>query len=402
MSTQEKPQNDIEKEEKKQSRLMTAIYALVILTAAVNALYVINSIWHIDILQFFKNLFMLKYLPNLGSKASFGLLFLFGLLTSFHCVGMCGGIAISQTIPSSRKDSHSILIPSAMYNLGRVLSYTAIGALVGGLGQIISFTGIWKSLIPILCGILMIIMAVNLLGIFRFLRRFTLPVPKFFAGKVFHGKLSHSPLIAGLFTALMPCGPLQMVQIYALGTKSIIYGALAMFVFSLGTVPLLFTFGILNTLINKKLSGRIIKVSAALVLLLGFVMIQRGLSLAGINIEMPFLKMGGSNPIEYTAKVTGNIQVVDSEAFTDSFPVIVVQKGIPVKWNLHLKKKNYNDCNNAIVVPGLKIEKNLKVGDNFILFTPQKTGTINYTCWMGMIKSKIKVIDKIVGKAGEK
>ena len=84
---------------------------------------------------------------------------------------------------------------------------------------------------------------------------------------------------------LMPCGPLQAMQLYALGTGSFLAGALSMFIFSLGTVPLMFGLGALSSLLSSKFTSRMMKVSAALVLLLGLVMVNRGLALSGVNLH---------------------------------------------------------------------------------------------------------------------
>lgn len=138
--------------------------------------------------EFFKNLFLLKHLPNLGTNASYELLFIFGALTSFHCIGMCGGIAISQCVKkdeleaeSSSNKSHRWLLPSLLYNLGRVISYTIIGCIVGGLGHIISFSDTLKGIVPIIGGLFMIIIAINLLGVFPILRRLNIRMPYFIA-----------------------------------------------------------------------------------------------------------------------------------------------------------------------------------------------------------------------------
>lgn len=352
-----------------------------------------------NLLEFFKNLFLLKYLPNLGTNASYGLLLTFGVLVSFHCIGMCGGIALSQCIKKNEIEaenlsnkSHTWLIPSLLYNLGRVISYTFVGGIVGGLGHVISFSGIFKGIIPIVSGLFMIIMAINLLGIFPILRRLNIRMPYFVAKKI-RKENNYSPVIVGLLSGLMPCGPLQIVQLYALSTRSVILGAASMFFFSIGTVPVLFIFGAINTIISKKFSTIILKVSAVLVLILGVVMIGRGLALYGISTQMHNeMSMKGEQAF---ATVQGNLQTVTTEIKPDSFPPIVVQKGVPIKWIMKADKDNLNDCNNSITIPKLKIEKKLTLGDNLIEFTPDVEGEIAFTCWMGMIKSKITVVDDL-------
>ncbi len=348
-----------------------------------------------DILAFLQDLFLLKYLPKLGNNTSYGLLLIFGILTSFHCIGMCGGIALSQTAGKIEAESpgnrlHTVIGPSLFYNLGRVIAYTVVGGIVGGLGYIISFSGVWKGIVPIIGGIFMIIMAINILDIFPFLRWLNIRVPAFFARKIYKGN-NYSPIIVGLLTGLMPCGPLQMIQLYALSTGSVIYGAASMFIFAIGTVPLVFLFGALNTFLNKKFAKTLIKVSAVLVFTLGIVMIGRGLALTGISFGMTHTA-GGETVF---AVVNGNSQTVRTQLKPDSFPPIVVVKGLPVKWIINVDKENLNDCNNEFQAPKLNIEKKLVVGDNTVEFTPAEAGDFIYTCWMGMIKSKITVIDSI-------
>lgn len=348
-----------------------------------------------DILRFLQDLFLLKYLPNIQTGASYGLLFIFGILTSFHCLAMCGGIAISQSVGRKQnkdKDSQTktsiFSMPALLYNIGRVVSYTIIGGIVGGIGRIVNFPGALKGIIPIVGGIFMIIMAINLIGVFRFLRKLNISIPLFIVKKIRNDN-NYGPLYVGIMNGLMPCAPLQIVQLYALSTRSVIYGAATSFIFALGTVPILFSFGLVNSVINKKYSNKILKASAVIVLILGIGMVGRGLSLSGLHINTSNL-VKNSNTIA-TAKIEGNVQNIATEIKSDSYPPIVVHKGVPVKWIIKVSEDNINDCNNTINIPQLKIEKRLQVGDNLIEFTPSENGEIPYSCWMGMIKSKIIV-----------
>ncbi|MBC2580408.1 sulfite exporter TauE/SafE family protein [Clostridium sp. DJ247] len=362
---------------------------------------IFKCVFKVDILEFLKNLFLLKYLPELDNNTSYALLFAFGVLTSFHCIGMCGGIAISQCVKKNELESENTknklyiwLIPSLLYNFGRVISYTLVGGIVGGLGCVISFSGMFKGIVPIIGGLFMIIMAINLLGIFRVLRRINIRMPSFVARKIYK-RNNYSPIIVGFLTGLMPCGPLQIVQLYALGTKSVFFGAVSMFFFSIGTVPLLFTFGAINTIINKKFSAIILKASAVLVLILGIVMIGRGLAIYGISMPMQMHHEMNMSGTEAFLTVEGNLQTVTTKIKSDSFPPIIVQKGIPVKWNIKADEQDLNDCNSTITIPKFKIEKKLSTGDNLVEFTPNEEGEIVFTCWMGMIKSKITVVDDL-------
>jgi plastocyanin domain-containing protein len=72
---------------------------------------------------------------------------------------------------------------------------------------------------------------------------------------------------------------------------------------------------------------------------------------------------------------------------------ITVQKGIPVKWIIKAEEGSINGCNNSIVIPQYGMQKDLSIGDNIIEFTPTESGTVPFSCWMGMISSQITVVD---------
>lgn len=363
-----------------------------------------NEVLVMSIMDSLKHFLLLSSLPQLHANASYGLLFLVGLLTSFHCAVMCGGIVLSQTIGTGQnrkeieKNKHGWILPSIYYNSGRVLAYTFVGGVVGGLGQAISLTGVWKGIVPIIGGLFMVIMGINLLEIFPAFRRLNIRMP-LFAFRTIKGREDLKPFYVGLLTGLMPCGPLQIVQLYALGTGSIINGALSMLVFSIGTVPMLFAIGAANTLINKNKSRYILKASAVLVIVLGVIMMSRGLTLSGVRPVMPMNTAAAATEDMQLAHIEGDRQLVETSIMSDSYPPILVQKGIPVRWTIHAEEKNLNECNNAISIPEFKIEKALIAGANHLEFTPLETGTIPYSCWMGMIKSRIVVVEDL-SKAG--
>ena len=91
------------------------------------------------------------------------------------------------------------------------------------------------------------------------------------------------------------------------------------------------------------------------------------------------------------ASVQDDVQKLVSKVLPDAYPEITIKKGIPFEWTLQVTEEDLNDCNNEIIIPAYKIEKKLQVGDNLITFTPEESGTFTYSCWMGMIISKIHV-----------
>lgn len=328
--------------------------------------------------------------PTAKEGMSYGALFLIGLLTSIHCVGMCGGINLSQCVSHSNKNISDNKLksfrPSILYNLGRVISYTVVGGIVGALGSVISFSGVAKGLIAIIAGIFMIIMALNMWGVFPWLKRLNPRLPKLFTKKINEQKKSKSPLYVGLLNGLMPCGPLQAMQLFALSTGSVLQGAVSMFLFSMGTVPLMFGLGAFSAMLTKKFQKRMKAVSAALVLLLGIAMFSNGMSLSGFLIP----DIAG-NGISETAEIKDDIQVVRTELSAYKYPTITVKKGVPVKWIIVADESNLNSCNNEILIPKYNIDKKLELGENTIEFTPTESGIVPFSCWMGMIKSQINI-----------
>jgi plastocyanin domain-containing protein len=197
------------------------------------------------------------------------------------------------------------------------------------------------------------------------------------------------PFIVGLLNGLMPCGPLQTMQVYALGTGSFLAGALSMFLFSLGTVPLLLGFGAISAFLSAKFNRRMLKASGVLVMALGLVMFTRGMSLFGV--ALPVLTPAPSGSVA-VAKVVGDYQEVRTTVESGDYHPFIVQKGIPVRWTVSAKAEDLNGCNNPLTVPQYGIRKQLVPGDNLIEFTPDRDGTIAYTCWMGMISSSIRIV----------
>lgn len=353
------------------------------------------------LLQQFGILNLLAPSQLVNINMSYGMLFIIGLLTSVHCIAMCGGINLSQCISSNEitKENSNVLTtlrPTFLYNLGRVISYTIIGFIVGGLGSVITFTNTVQGVLKLIAGIFMIIMGANMLGIFPWLRKFNPRLPSFLANKIYKKKSSSkSPLIVGLLNGFMPCGPLQAMQIYALSTGNPFTGAFSMLLFSLGTVPIMFGLGALSTSLGKKFTHKIMTVGAVLVVVLGMSMFSQGLNLSGWFF--PTIFNDSSNSKSDTSsndiKVDNGVQVVNSTLSSGTYPAITVKEGMPVKWIINAPKGSINGCNNRIFIPEYNIEYQFKTGENIIEFTPLETGTFSYSCWMGMIRSSIKVVD---------
>lgn len=361
----------------------------------------------------------------------YGMLFVIGLITSVHCVAMCGGIGLSQSLPVKEKSGDSksglqtILRPLS-YNLGRVCSYTVIGLCLGTVGAAvggnegIAIPPMLQGLLKIIAGLLMVIMGINLLGIFPVLRRFSLHAPAFISKLISStGMLSKGPFAVGLLNGLMPCGPLQAMWIVALASGSPIKGALSMLAFSLGTLPLMLGLGSAVSLLGKKFADQVMKVGAVIVVVMGLALMTQGGNLSGL---MPAWIIGSSASDSANALCCGGqgierfqdvgssaenepYQIIDTDQSSDGvqlinstlepgrYPDITVKAGVPVKWTIDVPEGTLNGCNAVMLIQDYGIQHQFNFGENVIEFTPTKSGMVRYSCWMGMVYGSINVVE---------
>lgn len=144
-------------------------------------------------------------------------------------------------------------------------------------------------------------------------------------------------------------------------------------------------------MLSRKFKGGLMVAGAVLVVFLGVVMFGNGLSLSGVSTPA----LAAEKPVGNVAQIVNGVQLVSSKVLASSYEPIVVQKGVPVRWTLTADRASINGCNNRIIIPSLKKEKRIEAGNNVVEFTPQESGIIPFSCWMGMIKSRITVVDDI-------
>lgn len=328
----------------------------------------------------------MDYTAIINNTASYWVIFLYGIMTSFHCISMCGGFILSGSISIDKEKGENIKT-GLLYNVGRILSYTVVGAIAGGLGSVVVLSGVLKGALPFIAGILMVIMGLNFLGILKKIK-ISFPFKKILAKKIFENK-SKNMFLIGLMSGLLPCGPMQAVQLYSLATASVLKGSLVMFVFAIGTVPVLFLFGYFSSLLNVKFTKIILKFSAVLLIIMGLLMAGRGLTLWGIKLDIS--KIWSKNTNAITATIRNDEQILITEFTDEKFYDVAFKEGIPVKWTINVDKKYVGECVASILIEeyGVKIE--LKEGENIIEFTPKKAKDVTYSSWCGMLSGVITI-----------
>ena len=315
---------------------------------------------------------------------SYGLLFVVGLTTSVHCVTMCGGIGLSQSLPGEKKRPWRSAV---VYNAARVASYALSDALLGLVGMLFgaglkpTLSEKLQGVLKLTAGLLLVCMGLGRLDVFPFLRKIHLP---FFRGHP--GK--KTPALVGLLNGLMPCGPLQSMQLAALATASPLKGGCAMLAFGLGTVPLMLGLGSLTAVLGRKFRRTANVLGAALVAVMGLAMLSQGCALAGLFLA-PRIAPAALN----AAVSSENVQTVTSVLKPNALPDISVTAGVPVRWVIQAPESAINGCNNRILIPALNLDYTFHSGENVLEFCPEEAGTLGYSCWMGMLRGSIVVTE---------
>jgi sulfite exporter TauE/SafE/copper chaperone CopZ len=338
-------------------------------------------------------------IPVSGESSSIIILFFVGLLTGFHCISMCGAFVVGYTTKNAAR-GHKGFKQHFVYGGAKVISYAVIGGVFGLIGGVFAFSVGLRAGIAIFAGLFMIAFALNMLGV-KFFRRLSFN-PKFltrWAAKTTHGAKGYykAPFMTGILGGFfIACGPLQALYLYAAGTGDFWTGFFSLGAFSLGTLPVLIGFGSLTSVISKKATKTILKIAAILVLILGLVMLNRGLVVLGSDYSFDAILGSVTGNVAASAGdvvMRGDYQEVNMEVtrYGWSPDTFTLKRGVPVKWNIDVKE--LTGCNNEIIVRDYDIGVKLKKGLNVVEFVPDEVGTVRWSCWMGMIPGVFIVTD---------
>ena len=227
------------------------------------------------------------------------LAFVTGLVSSFgHCLGMCGGIVAIYSarqpvlVTSAGKRPSIVARIGALtpLHVGRIMTYTFLGALVGFAGSLLEQVGGFmggQGVFSIIVGLVMIVIALSLLGV---LPPIEVALASITSGaspmkkmrKLFGQHSFGANLGLGILWGCLPCGLVFAMLVVAAGTQTLWDGALTMLAFGLGTVPTLLGFGLATNLLSPQLRGRLQSIAAVLILLFAIQTILRGLAVANI------------------------------------------------------------------------------------------------------------------------
>ncbi len=334
-----------------------------------------------------------------------------GLVTSLHCVSMCGPMVVTYALKGTENGTVAQrVVPNLAYQAAKIASYVAVGLLLGAIGSGFDLDAL-RPYVMVVAGAFMIVLALGMTGRVPWAAKLTPRPPRFLVrafttvrrkavadAEADRASLA-TPVTFGLLTGLMPCAPLMAAQLNAAASGSAANGALAMFAFGLGTAPLMLGFGTASSLIPKRLKERVMVALAIVVLVFGVTYLNRGAMLLGSPVTLQSAKTavfgGGGSPAttggDYATGADGVVEVplvIENVRFQPS--VVDIPADRPVR--LIVDRREANACSDQLAIPQLGVLADLAPMATTVVELPAAdAGTYTLTCGMGMMSGQLRV-----------
>jgi sulfite exporter TauE/SafE len=363
--------------------------------------------------------------------------FVTGLTTGgLSCLAVQGGLlasSLSHQIENSVQQNRTpargknkqksikpqFAIPILVFLAGKLVAYSALGFLLGLLGQMFQLSILTRAILQILIGVFMLGTALRMLNVHPIFRYFVIEPPAFIRKKLRNTAANpnkadlSSPAFLGFLTVLIPCGVTQAMMAVALGSGDPLQGMALMFSFTLGASLVFFAVAYFTTQIGSKMEKHFMRFVAIVILVLAFVTIDNGISLAGSPVSISRLfkpsnqvqasvvtlpdenqaesvspiqtnTSNATNQPEVEAASESSIISINVENYGYSPDVIHAKAGVPI--TLELITNNIYSCSRAFVIPSLRIERILpETGVETISLPAQEAGKkLQFSCSMGM------------------
>ncbi|MEK7591871.1 MAG: sulfite exporter TauE/SafE family protein [Patescibacteria group bacterium] len=343
-----------------------------------------------------------------GSYSSLPIVFLIGVTAGVStCMAMVGGLVLGASARFSAQNPHATNLekfkPHVFFNLGRIASYVVLGGLIGYAGSLFQLSTSVLGTLTVAVGLVMLLLGGQLIDIFPVLKKISFTLPKGIHRMLGIQEKSEdqysnkNAALMGAMTFFLPCGFTQAMQLYAMSTGSPLTGALTMGVFALGTAPGLLGVGGLTSVIKGGTAKLFFKTAGVVVISLAFFNVSNGLNLLGVPQVLAALTSNTSalSPSQDpNVSLENGVQVVRMTQGSSGYSPnkFTIKKGVPVRWIV--TSKDIYSCASSIVSQELGIRKGLELGENIFEFTPVKTGTIRFSCVMGMYNGSFAVVDE--------
>lgn len=355
---------------------------------------------------------------NLSDRATQGSLVfvvLLGVAASLStCMALVGGMVLALSARFAERhqgaSAAARLRPQLMFNLGRIVGFTLLGAIVGAIGSAVALSGTALALMMIVVAVVMGVLGIGLSGASPKMAGFKFALPPALTRRLRGNGASDSSdgtvaarpyrdidaLGLGAASFFLPCGFTQAVQVFALSTGSPVQAGVVMGLFALGTTPGLMGVGALASLASGKGAARVFRYVGVLVVAFAIVNLTGAITALAPGAF-------GSTPAVAASQRTDNVtdgvgdqsgyQVVHTTVSSAGYSPqnTVIYAGVPVKWELDVQSFTCATIINAEQM-GLG-QLRLETEKTTVEFTPKETGQLDYACAMGMVSGSFTVID---------
>ena len=373
------------------------------LTVLVAALVVAGAAWAVDAVG------LTAITAGLTNPSSGGLLLVLTLgLTAgvSTCMAMVGGLvlgfsashaaalaAAGTTLPSFG----ARMRPQVAFNLGRILGFGVLGAVLGALGSTMSLPTRIMAVLVLGVAVVMFLLGIRLTGISPRMAAWSPKLPGGLSrllgiDSATTASYSHvRTALIGSATFFLPCGFTQAVQIYALSTASPLTAGLIMATFAVGTTPGLLALASVPEVATGARQATVLRVVGVVVLAFALLNLSAGVTLLGFN---------GSAAARPSQSASANVTIANGTQIVRMTQTprgylpadTVMYAGIPTRWVID--STSPFDCSAFIRMPALDVSINLVKGVNTIDLPALDAGVVPFTCVMGMYSGNLFVVDK--------
>ena len=318
------------------------------------------------------------------------------------CLAVQGGLlAIAVTGDRERReDSMPATLegnaqPILWFLGAKLTAYTLLGALLGALGSLAQPSPTVRAALLALTALLMIATALHFLGVHPVFRYAILQPPRFLTRRLRETARAggaFAPASLGVMTVFLPCGVTQAMQLLAINSGSPLLGAATLFVFVLGTSPLFFSLGYFATRLGAAMHARFMKLAAVAILLVALFSLDGALKLGGSPVTLAKARSAlfTPEPAVKAAVATDGVQEARITAGAGGYSPgrVTIRSGRPAR--IVFAGDGSGGCSLSLVFQDKQYYLQPD-GTTSIDLPPQKPGSIEYTCAMGMYGGKIKI-----------
>jgi sulfite exporter TauE/SafE/copper chaperone CopZ len=331
------------------------------------------------------------------SSGNLLLIALLGVAASVStCMALVGGLVLSIsarfTAQHPGTSTMSRLRPQVLFNVGRIVGFTLLGAATGAIGTVFTLRGPALALVMVAVAFVMGFLGVKLTGVSPRLEGASITLPgslsKWLSVKPDGRYRDRDPLLFGAASFFLPCGFTQAVQVYALSTGNPVQAGLVMGLFAVGTTPGLLGVGALTSFIKGPRAPRILRVVGVLVV--GFAWINLTGALHTLAISLPTGQESSTVSQLPTTGPVADAQVLRTEVAGRGYSPAdaKVAAGRPIRWIIDVKSLGCGSALNAASLGAGDIIW-LEQGENQINLPALEPGTYEYSCAMGMYRAAI-------------